>query len=166
MSVIVVKKTDKKIVIGADSIRVTYWTQEKDKSSKLSQISDGFIIGSSGLCSEYTLLCQFAQNHTPKHASADSIVAFMTEFLQWYRTQIGDAAKMLENMTLIVYKGKVFYFNNYFCREVTDYYAVGAGMDFALTALCLGHTVEKALEVACELSVFCEKPLNIIEVEL
>lgn len=38
-------------------------------------------------------------------------------------------------------------------------------MDFALAALHLGHTAEEAVEVATELSIYCEKPVQVIRRE-
>ncbi len=48
---------------------------------------------------------------------------------------------------------------DYFITEVTTYEAIGVGTRYALSALCLGHSVEEAIEVACELSIYCEKPV-------
>jgi hypothetical protein len=53
----------------------------------------------------------------------------------------------------------------FWCKEVTDYTAIGAGMDFALAALYLGNSVKEAIKAACHLSVYCEEPVNIIEIE-
>lgn len=40
--------------------------------------------------------------------------------------------------------------------------AIGWGFDFALAALYLGHPVQKAVETAIELSVYCEGPIQAI----
>ena len=53
----------------------------------------------------------------------------------------------------------------FFIKEVTDYTSIGAGMDFALSALYLGNSVKDSIKAACHLSVYCEEPINIIEVE-
>ena len=42
MSVVAVKVTKDKIIIGADSILVSGWTQEKDKLAKLNKDNIGF----------------------------------------------------------------------------------------------------------------------------
>ena len=44
MSVVAVKVTKNKITIGADSILVSGWTQEKDKLAKLNKVN-GMVIG-------------------------------------------------------------------------------------------------------------------------
>jgi ATP-dependent protease HslVU (ClpYQ) peptidase subunit len=53
----------------------------------------------------------------------------------------------------------------FFIKEVTEYTSIGAGMDFALSALYLGKSVKDSIKAACHLSVYCEEPINIIEVE-
>jgi hypothetical protein len=40
-----------------------------------------------------------------------------------------------------------------------------SGIDYALTALYLGLSVKEAIEAACDLSIFCEKPVNVIELK-
>ena len=47
MSVVAVRVTNKKITIGADSILVSGWTQEKDKLAKLNEVN-GMVIGDCG----------------------------------------------------------------------------------------------------------------------
>ena len=42
---------------------------------------------------------------------------------------------------------------------IITYEAIGAGLDYALAALYLGHTVEDSVKTACELSVYCEQPI-------
>jgi hypothetical protein len=39
-------------------------------------------------------------------------------------------------------------------------------MDFALSALYLGNSVKDSIKAACHLSVYCEAPVNIIEIEI
>ena len=61
---------------------------------------------------------------------------------------------------IIIYQGRAFYINGFFVDEIRTYQATGAGMDYALSALYLGHGVEKAVETACELSIYCEQPIK------
>ncbi len=58
----------------------------------------------------------------------------------------------------------VFEIESFFVQEITDFAAIGAGRDFALAALHLGHDARKAVEVACKLSVYCEVPVKAYEV--
>jgi ATP-dependent protease HslVU (ClpYQ) peptidase subunit len=76
-----------------------------------------------------------------------------------------NAPKLENSAFLVAYKQKVFFIDNYFVQEINDYYAIGVGMDYALAALYLGASVKEAIEVACHLSIFCEKPVNVIEMK-
>lgn len=162
MSVVAVKVTKNKITIGADSILVSGWTQEKDKLAKLNEIN-GMIIGDVGDAQEGGLFFIYCKTRKPREASVEAMVEFMSEFQEWYRNKTDETK--LTNQYIIVFEGKVFVMEGFWCKEVTDYTAIGAGMDFALAALYLGNSVKEAIKAACHLSVFCEEPINIIEVE-
>jgi len=45
-------------------------------------------------------------------------------------------------------------------QKVTSYMAIGAGQTYALAALYLGQTAEKAVETAIELSIYCAYPIR------
>jgi ATP-dependent protease HslVU (ClpYQ) peptidase subunit len=85
----------------------------------------------------------------------------MREFAS-YLSEVKSAPKFEDAIFIVVHKGKAFFLGGYFVREINDYYAIGAGMDYALAALYLGASVEKAIKTACELSIFCEGPVNVI----
>ena len=53
----------------------------------------------------------------------------------------------------------------FFIKEVTDYTAIGAGMDYSLAALYLGNSVKESIKAACHLSIYCEEPINIMEIK-
>ena len=162
MSVVAVKVTNKKITIGADSILVSGWTQEKDKLAKLNKVN-GMVIGDVGDAQEGALFLMFCRTRKPREASTDALVEFMSEFQDWMNDKIGEVK--LNNQYIIVLEEKVFVMEGFFIKEVTDYTAIGAGMDFALAALYLGNSVEESIKAACHLSVYCEEPVNIIEIE-
>jgi ATP-dependent protease HslVU (ClpYQ) peptidase subunit len=162
MSVVAVKVTNKKITIGADSIIAFGWTQEKDKLAKLEEVN-GMIIGSVGVAQEGALFRVFCRTRKPRAADVESIVDFMSDFQDWLKNKIDDST--IENGYILVFDKKVFNIEGFYVKEVTDYTAIGAGADFSLTCLALGHDVEKAIEIACHFSIYCEKPVNIITVE-
>lgn len=165
MSVVAVKVQKDKIVIGSDSIRTHGWTQEKDKEAKLWKIDDNTILGAVGSCDDAFLFKQFLETHRPKEPTEERIMDLWAEFTQWVKAVMQDGNyKVNSTSFFLVFNGKVFYINGFFIREVTDYYAIGAGMDYALAALYLGSSVEKSIETACELSIFCEQPINLMEV--
>jgi len=162
MSVVAVKVTKNKITIGADSILVSGWTQEKDKLAKLNK-ANGMIIGDVGDAEEGALFLLFCKTRKPREASVDAIVEFMSEFQDWMNNKTGESK--LSNQYILIIEKKAFMIEGFFIKEVTDYTAIGAGMDFALSALYLGNSVKESIKAACHLSVYCEEPINIIEVE-
>jgi ATP-dependent protease HslVU (ClpYQ) peptidase subunit len=154
--------TKNKITIGADSILVSGWTQEKDKLAKLNK-ANGMIIGDVGDAEEGALFLLFCKTRKPREASVDAIVEFMSEFQDWMNNKTGESK--LSNQYILIIEKKAFMIEGFFIKEVTDYTAIGAGMDFALSALYLGNSVKDSIKAACHLSVYCEEPINIIEVE-
>lgn len=162
MSVVAVKVTKNKITIGADSILVSGWTQEKDKLAKLNK-TNGMVIGDCGDAEEGALFLLFCKTRKPREASVDAIVEFMSEFQDWMNNKTGESK--LSNQYILIIEKKAFMIEGFFIKEVTDYTAIGAGMDFALSALYLGNSVKESIKAACHLSVYCEEPINIIEVE-
>lgn len=162
MSVVAVKVTNKKITIGADSIIAYGWTQEKDKLAKLEEVN-GMIIGSVGIAQEGALFRVFCRTRKPRSADVESIVDFMSDFQDWLKNKTDESN--IENTYILVFDKKVFNIEGFYVKEVTDYTAIGAGMDFALSALYLGNSVKDSIKAACHLSVYCEEPINIFEVE-
>ena len=162
MSVVAVKVTNKKITIGADSIIAFGWTQEKDKLAKLEEVN-GMIIGSVGVAQEGALFRVFCRTRKQRAADVESIVDFMSDFQDWLKNKIDDST--IENGYILVFDKKVFNIEGFYVKEVIDYTAIGAGMDFALAALYLGNSVKDSIKAACHLSVYCEEPLNIFEIE-
>jgi ATP-dependent protease HslVU (ClpYQ) peptidase subunit len=162
MSVVAVKVTNKKITIGADSIIAFGWTQEKDKLAKLEEVN-GMIIGSVGVAQEGALFRVFCRTRKPRAADVESIVDFMSDFQDWLKNKIDDST--IENGYILVFDKKVFNIEGFYVKEVTDYTAIGAGADFSLASLYLGNSVKDSIKAACHLSVYCEEPINIFEVE-
>tara|TARA_B100001094_G_C17996501_1_gene702915 strand:- start:89 stop:580 length:492 start_codon:yes stop_codon:yes gene_type:complete len=162
MSVVAVKVTKNKIIIGADSILVSGYTQEKDKLAKLNKVN-GMIVGDVGDAQEGALFLLFCKTRKPSEASVGGLVEFMSEFQDWLDKKTGEAK--LSNEYILIIEKKAFMMEGFFIKEVTDYTSIGAGMDFALSALYLGKSVKDSIKAACHLSVYCEEPINIIEVE-
>ncbi len=165
MSVVAVRKKGSSIMIGADSIRITGWgTQEKDKLAKLCRVGDELVLGTVGLSAIHSLFREFLGNHLPKANTEYGWTVLVGEFSN-YLNDLKNGPKLETSAFLVVYRGRVFFIDGYFVREIKDYYAIGAGMDYALAALYLGADVRKAIETACHLSIFCEKPVNVIEIK-
>ena len=139
MSVVAIKVKKNKIVIGADSILVSHGTtQEKDKLAKLNKINN-MIIGDVGDAQEGALFLVYCKTRKPRESSVDALVEFMSEFQDWLKQKTGETK--LNNEYIIILEGKAFLMEGFFIKEITDYTAIGAGMDFALSALYLGNSV-------------------------
>lgn len=164
MSVVAVKLYKTKLVIGADSITVRGWTQNKDKQAKLIKLRDGLIVGQVGRSRDVQLLRIFAKDHLIAAPEEDKVVDFVVEFIEWCRKKDNDY-KLGSSMVFVVENRAFLIEKDLFIKEVEDYFAIGAGRDFALSALYLGKGVKEAIDSACELSILCEKPVNIMEVE-
>ena len=162
MSVVAVKVEKDKITIGADSILVSGWTQEKDKLAKLNKVND-MVIGDVGDAQEGALFLMYCKTRKPREASVEALVEFMSEFQEWMAKKV-DVTK-LGNQYVIILDGKAFMMEGFFIKEVTDYTAIGAGMDYSLAALYLGNSVKESIKAACHLSIYCEEPINIMEIK-
>jgi len=162
MSVVAVRVTNDEIIIGADSILVTGYTQTKDKAAKLFE-TNGLIVGDVGFAQEGSLFFLYCQTRKPTAPTELAVVEFMVEFGKWKDTK-GDELS-IQNSYILIFEEKAFIVEGLFVKEITDFTAIGAGMDYALSALYLGETVERAIEVACELSIYCERPINIKKVK-
>lgn len=169
MSVVATKVTEKEIIIASDSIRVFGWTQDKipgdSKAAKLYKTKNGVVVGGVGLAEHTGMLKLFLDTHLPKSMTEDALLEFFSEFQDWVRKKTGNSGYDFNtNDFHLVWDGRAFHVSNYYIREITDFHTIGAGMDFALAALYLGRSVEQAVEAACELSVYCEEPINVIRI--
>lgn len=161
MSVVAVKVEKNKIIIGADSILVNGYTQEKDKMAKLFQNEWG-VVGDVGEAQEGALFQIYSKTRKPREASTEALTEFLFDFYSWKKEKTESTE--LVNDYIIVFDGKAFLVEKFYVKEIKDYMAIGAGMDFALAALYLGSSVEDAIKTACHLSILCEEPVNLITV--
>ena len=164
MSIIAVHVKDDGIYLGADSIITSGSTQYKKSDAKIKKITDEFAFAATGLCKEAELFYLFCLNRVPATNTKLGIIEFMHEFANWQNQKI--SCYSIENGYLIVYKGKAYSFTDYLCEEVGDYAVDGAGRDFALATFHLGLDIEQAINAACELSIYCEKPIVIYKFNL
>lgn len=156
MSVVAAKVYNDKIVMAADSIIVKGCSKRNTGFAKIAEIND-MIIGSVGAAEETSLMWHYMQTHKPASCLDKDILTFVVEFIQWKRNLVGNGD--IDNTYLLIYQGHLFYIQNMFVYEVSDYSAIGAGEDFANAALYLGHEPKEAVKVACELSCYVCEPI-------
>ena len=163
MTVVVAKITEDGFEIASDSITTLGSTQSKGKNVSHSKLfhTNGMIIGGTGFAEETSMLHLFATSHRPVRADELGIIEFLSEFSDWKNKKTGKSS--ISNRFFIGYEGKVFAAKQWFVSEVITYDAIGAGMNFALAAMYFGHSAEKAVETAIELSTVCEGPIQIFK---
>lgn len=160
MSVIVGKVYEDKIVMAADSqVTESYHTKSTSQDfTKLKEINN-MIIGTSGACSEASLLYYFMETHMPASEKEKDIHSFFIEFID-YKNRFFKENDLNKNCYLLVFKGHLFAIHyDCFVKEIKDFTAIGCGRDFALAALHLGHSPKEAVKVACELDCYVAEPI-------
>ena len=163
MSVVACKIMENGYEIAADSITVRGITQTKGQTDhvKLYEANE-MVIGGVGTAEENSLMRLFAETHRPSAADEYSLLEFISEFVEWKKRKTDNNAS-IKNSFLIGYQGSVFTVEQWHVHRVNSYMAIGAGMSYALAALYLGHSAERAVETAIELSTMCEAPIIVIE---
>ena len=158
MSVVCVKNYKDQIVMCADSIMVRGWTKYPDTDfAKIEEIN-GMIMGGCGYAKESSLMWHYMRTHKPSKATERDVLQFMIEFSEWKATILGDVSD-IANDYILAYEDKVFEISGLFVKEVTDFAAIGAGADYANSALYLGHSPRKAVETACALCCMVSEPI-------
>ena len=90
------------------------------------------------------------------------MLEFISEFIEWKKRKTDDKASF-RNSFIIGFQGTVFAIEHWHVHKINSYMAIGAGMSYAMAALYLGHSAEKAVETAIELSTMCEEPILVIK---
>ena len=165
MTVIAATKTTDGIKFAADSISVSGHLHIPDPAmgkGKLFQ-QNGMIVGGTGDSSENQLLQLFCRNHKPTASTAEAVIDFLVEFREFCQKK--DSNFSSSNHFLIAFEGALFrtYTGTFEVFEVEEFSAVGAGADFAIAALALGHSAKEAVDLAIRLSVWCAAP--VVEME-
>jgi len=166
MSVVAVKKYKDRIEIGADSQITKGQNISKDNKSKLYKVGENFSFGGVGMCAMFNIFREFSLNHLPKENTEYGWFGFISEFKSYIAT-IPDCPRLSisETSFIVVYNYKIFKIEDLLIREIKDFYAMGSGGDYSLAILYNGGTVEQAVKTACELNIYCEKPVNLITIK-
>lgn len=159
MSVVATRVYGDRIEIAADS-QITYGaTMQTDETVKLFRTDTGITVAGVGTMQELVLLKLFMKTHFPAEASEDALTEFIHEFRKWLVESAELTPELDDNEYHIIYEGKAFSVHRYNIREILEFDSIGAGMDYALTALYLGRSPAEAVRVACELNIFCSLPV-------
>lgn len=157
MSVCVVKKSENKIVIAADSQISSYRNkfEGKDRGIEPAKIfqSGEITFGTAGYTNVASMFRLFCFSRKPASADEMGILTFLSEFAEWAKKQ--DPDFKMYNAFIIIFKGKIFNCDGFEVNEVDNYAAIGCGMFLALGALSMGADPIKAVEVAKKYDLFC-----------
>ncbi len=159
MSVVAARVYDDRIEVAADSICVRGWSKmnsAEKKHTKLFRFKD-LVVGGVGKSEEISLFQRYMKSHMIKEMNEDGILDFLIEFKRWKKDFCGDDE--IENRYILASKGQCYSTNGFFVFRVNDYYAIGAGDDFARGAMYMGATPEQAVKVACDLCVYVSEPI-------
>jgi ATP-dependent protease HslVU (ClpYQ) peptidase subunit len=164
VTVIAGKVESDRIVIGSDS-QVTHGWHSKDlvDDGKLMVLPD-LIIGGAGASSHNNYMSIYLENHKPRSSQRRDVLEFFVEFHQWIDKMIKDFKP--RNSWLLAYDGKLISATADLNVEHHEWWAVGSGFEYTRSALHLGHTVEEAIQTACDLTVFCGPPVVVRELPL
>ena len=100
----------------------------------------------------------YTKTTVPKEPTQDGVTEFIHGFHKWLDDHT-DGAKD-KNTYHVLTSGKAFLADGYYVQEITNYHAIGSGMEYALTAMHLGHSPYEAVKVACDLNIYCSEPVN------
>lgn len=174
MSIILVKKEQKRILIAADS-QETYGNdcQENVYDSKLRQVEPDVYVGSAGdahVCSMFYAYSE--QNSISKIQSSMEMVEYFSEFSNWVSEILDLGMEKVSPMVvcqfIIVIKNRAWQFINYYIREIYEgeYASIGSGAQTALACMKLSDSVEEVMKAVCSTNSHCSEPIKIIEIKI
>lgn len=182
MSVVCAKVYDDRIEIAADSgvfIGETIMPSNGN-SDKLFEIvrfeNERFpqrvIVGGVGALAETNLLKHFLMNVYTKIIEPNyaGILETMSAFYEYskllHENDPSNAnAEDQGNSFLIIVGRKLFYVSALDIMEITSYFAIGAGQEYAFASLASGASPVDAVKVAASLCVYVREPVVHYEVE-
>lgn len=169
MSVVAARRYENELFFAADSIRTSGITQETSRvagheQGKLFQIND-LVIGSVGYVMELSFMQLFARNHKPTAPTVEAVLDFMLEFYAWAKSKDSDFGR--QNTYLIGMEQDIFRVSDsYLVETINEFSAIGAGEDFALTAMYLEKNPEEAVSIANRLCIYCSAPITTFRIPI
>jgi len=164
MSIVVARVKENGYEMASDSILITGFTQDKGARTSHSKMFsvNGMDIGGVGVCKEISWLKLYSATTKPAEPTESAVLEWYFGFIDFLKKKLGKEDIEIENNYLLGYGGKVFQICDSFVDVVKTFSAIGAGADFALAALHLGHSAAESVKVACDLSIQCEEPVVLI----
>lgn len=166
MTVIAVKKENNKIIIWSDS-QWTMWSHKSNlqDNTKLFNLWD-IIFWSSWLFSESNFMNIYLLENKPTLKTEIDFAKFFCNFEKWLSVQTNWNINKSENSYIFIVNWKIFKIWKFEIIEIKDFRAIWSGWIQALMGLELWFDVEKTLKAVCKYDLFCNEPINIIEINL
>lgn len=158
MSVVAVRVKDNgDFDISSDS----QWTRGMNKGTcekrpKLWETND-MVIGAVGTASEINIMRLYSEITKPADTTERAVLDWIIGFNAFHKTKTDAAPENTE--FILCFNKMVFAIAGLYFKPVLDYAAIGSGEDFALAALYLGKSTKEAVEVACNLTIYCCEPV-------
>lgn len=169
MSIIVAKRINNKTIeIGCDTQITTGWYMKEDWGDRgFSKIEkfDNVTIGAVGDARSIRYLTMFCETNKIKNATEREIVRFFYSYEKWIKENTTTLFQIEGCSFILVMENKILTFNNFLVSEIKDFYAIGSGKKWALPALELGASTEKAIEIACKYDLFCSGEAKIFKIQ-
>lgn len=160
MSVVATRVYNDRIEIAADSQITHGMTQFSGNDVKLFATDFGVTVGGCGTMQEVSLFKIFLRTRIPSSATEDGILDLMHDFHVWLTDHAEAAEADDPSHYHLIYDGKAFAIQRYNVKPITTFDAIGAGMDYALTAMELDRSPQDAVKLACKLNIFCSEPVS------
>jgi len=160
--------TEDKIVLSSDSRTSGGWSYKRiDSNMNFGKLVKGpdFILAWSGDCSESTLMELFCKDHSIGSGGKLRVIEWLLEFAEWKEGKC-DSGQKISNHYLLGHKSGLYQIQGTAVYEMQGFATAGSGGEFAFTALYLGKSLKKAMEVSCELDPYSDLPIKTLELKL
>lgn len=157
MTVIAGRIAEERIVVAADS-QVTLGHQAKTEGTKLYKVGEALVFGGSGHLRDVNLMRLFLDTHTPASSDERDVLEFYAEYIEWSKRKLSGFEA--HSSFLFAFDGRLFEVDSDFDVLYADYTAIGSGWEYARAALHLGHSPSEAVQVACDLTIYCAPPVT------
>jgi ATP-dependent protease HslVU (ClpYQ) peptidase subunit len=158
MSVIAVKIEQGYVTIGADSGDIWGDTKTSDPGNKLWEVKPHLFVGAVGPSSIGTVMKHYITLHIEDNTESGWLKIAKDFRQHCVKHGLDSTAASF----IVVCWGRVWRINGLHIVEIKTFDAIGAGRPYALAALQLGHSVEKAIGTACDLCTQCAAPIVLL----
>jgi ATP-dependent protease HslVU (ClpYQ) peptidase subunit len=164
MTVIAARKYHDKIVMAADSFIGNDEVNYNHQCSTPKMFDTGeCVIGLTGSADDASLLRIFSKTHKlGDRVDQSRVMDWLMEYAEWKKSKVGEWG--FKSWILLAHKSGLYVCYGISCHEVDEFASIGAGQDFANTALYLGKSPSEAAKIACRISNKCAEPVTEMEV--